>query len=208
VKCVSSAGLLPQHLSGAATAGHPTSPHAFQSQSKPHHSRLVTTCPYAKNFKLMWCLQVSWFACQVSNAKQTPRKVRQYMNPKCVCLPEKGSSKTLSWVPQPPRQCCTSAPDPGPAQSTFLFFLGPIAASAVRLASRCRICASSCCCIFELEREQQSFLTPFFTYCKSKSDIQTSSTFWIFLNRNFLNVLTLFLTVSIFCHHENLNFFF
>lgn len=57
--------------------------------------------------------------------------------------------------PPPPRYC-TSVPDPGPGESTFRFFRGPMAASAVRLASRCLICASSCCCIFVEKRKTRT----------------------------------------------------
>lgn len=42
----------------------------------------------------------------------------------------------------------TSALAPLTGESIFRFFLGPIAASAVRLASLCLIWASSCCCIW------------------------------------------------------------
>lgn len=42
---------------------------------------------------------------------------------------------------------CTSASVPSDGESSFLLFRGPIAASAVKLASLCRICANSCCCI-------------------------------------------------------------
>lgn len=55
---------------------------------------------------------------------------------------------------------CTSVPDPDPGESTFLFFLGPMAANAVRLASLCLICASSCCCICVCQNKDGS-LFPF-----------------------------------------------
>lgn len=42
---------------------------------------------------------------------------------------------------------CTSSPDPTFDESNGLFFLGPMAAKAVRLASLCCICANSNCCI-------------------------------------------------------------
>lgn len=43
---------------------------------------------------------------------------------------------------------CTSSPDPTFDESNGLFFLGPMAAKAVRLASLCCICANSSCCIY------------------------------------------------------------
>ncbi len=42
----------------------------------------------------------------------------------------------------------TSAPAEAPGESSLRFFRGPMAARAVRLASRCLIWASSCCCIW------------------------------------------------------------
>lgn len=83
----------------------------------------------------------------------------------------------------------TSGPDPGPGESTFLFFRGPMAASAVRLASRCLICASSCCCIFVLKSKQRlSFHEPFSYYKKkvvSLSFLQTPKGFPYFSKLNF-----------------------
>ena len=74
-----------------------------------------------------------------------------------------------------PGRCGTSAPDPGPGESTFLFFLGPMAARAVRLASRCLICASSCCCIFVLKRKRAVILCKFFFLYKSYTDTRAFS---------------------------------
>ncbi len=49
----------------------------------------------------------------------------------------------------------TSALAPLTGESVFRFFLGPIAASAVRLASLCLIWASSCCCIWSTSSTTQ-----------------------------------------------------
>lgn len=59
----------------------------------------------------------------------------------CLVVPTPELPGTAALEPDP------SVPDPDPGESTFLFFLGPMAANAVRLASLCLICASSCCCI-------------------------------------------------------------
>lgn len=60
----------------------------------------------------------------------------------------------------------TSVPDPAPDESSFLFFLGPIAANAVKLASLCLICASSCCCICICQNKNSSLF--FFHFPKQK----------------------------------------
>lgn len=53
----------------------------------------------------------------------------------------------------------TSALAPRTGESIFRFFLGPIAASAVRLASLCLIWASSCCCIWNAGSNAQISFT-------------------------------------------------
>lgn len=64
----------------------------------------------------------------------------------------------------------TSVPGGGvPAESTLRFLRGPMAASAVRLASLCLIWASSCCCIWRRQNTQwccsnpPAFILPFGT---------------------------------------------
>lgn len=120
--------------------------------------------PHAKNFLLTWYPQIGWFEYKVSNVLRKQVLQGRWDNmcandsPFSACLtPWRGERDADAPRPfQPPslHPCGTSTPDPGAGESTFLFFLGPMAASAVRLASRCLICASSCCCIFVLKRKQ------------------------------------------------------
>lgn len=62
----------------------------------------------------------------------------------------------------------TSALAPLTGESIFRFFLGPIAASAVRLASLCLIWASSCCCIWNTSSNTQISFTEELTVTRPK----------------------------------------
>lgn len=73
---------------------------------------------------------------------------------------------------------CTSVPDPDPGESTFLFFLGPMAANAVRLASLCLICASSCCCIWIGQNKYSSLF--FFQFPKQEFILRWTLTSFAF----------------------------
>lgn len=82
----------------------------------------------------------------------------------------------------------TSVPDGvAPGESTLRFFRGPMAASAVRLASRCRIWANSCCCIC---RKHKDYKIPYIRLSWStwkvyhKSDWISDPIFSIFDNHN------------------------
>lgn len=87
----------------------------------------------------------------------------------------------------PPMANCsiffTSALAPLTGESIFRFFLGPIAASAVRLASLCLIWASSCCCIWNTSNKTQISLADKLNHNNSqRKHILTSLAFCLSLS--------------------------